>query len=205
FCAFSAAGVLADGVMDFDVLAALLLELPEERAAAHALLSVGASVTLLALEVAGGISAGELRDRGMGEAWDEYRSLRGLDEEGRLLPEMAQALGSPGVLRYEAAARVGDEEALPRDAEVSEGHLKVSAGGELGRALGGAVVLSLELPATLADALEALTLDRREVRDLLFVDEVPIATGWRDSERVDLEDLLEDGDHIDLVLAVGGG
>ena len=41
---------------------------------------------------------------------------------------------------------------------------------------------------------------------LTWVDyDAPIATGWRDSERVDLDDLLVEGDHIDLVLAVGGG
>jgi len=205
FCAFSAAGVIADGVMDLGALAAQLLELQEESAAAESLLSVGASVTLLALEVTGGASSAELRARGMGESWDEYRSLRGLDEEGRVLPEVAEMLGSAGVLRYEEAARVEDERSHPRDAKATEGCLKVSAGGELGRALGGAVELSLRLPASLAEALEVLTEDRRGVRELLFVGGVPIASGWRDGERVDLDDLLEDGDHIDLVLAVGGG
>ena len=141
----------------------------------------------------------------MGESWDEYRSLRGLDEEGRVHPEVAEMLGSAGVLRYEEAARVEDERSHPRDAKATEGCLKVSAGGELGRALGGAVELSLQLPASLAEALEVLTEDRRGVRELLFVGGVPIASGWRDGERVDLDDLLEDGDHIDLVLAVGGG
>ena len=50
-----------------------------------------------------------------------------------------------------------------------------------------------------------LSAERAPVRELLFVGGSPIATGWRDGERVDLDDILADRDHLDLVLAVGGG
>jgi len=201
FCAFSAAGTLADGVIELDELAGELLGMPTERGATEALLAVGASLTLLALEVAGGSVGRAGRTQGL----EEYWRLRGVDAEGNILPEVAASIGTPGVLRWEQAADVLEPEPAQREPEGQRGEVSFAAGGELGRALGGAVILSMHLPATLREALELLSAERAPARELLFVGDSPIATGWRDGERVDLDDVLADRDHLDLVLAVGGG
>jgi hypothetical protein len=147
----------------------------------------------------------------MEEPWEEYWRLRGVDEEGLILPEVAAHIATREVLRWEQAAGGLEPEVPPPGSSegagfsIGAGEVSFAAGGELGRALGDTVVLSMNLPATLSEALEALTAERALVRELLFVNGSPIATAWRDGERVDLDDVLVDEDHLDLVLAVGGG
>ena len=205
FCAFSAAGALADGVIELEELAGELLGVPASRQATEALLATGASLTLLALEVSGGSAPRSPQTRGMEEPWEEYWRLRGVDEEGGILPEVAARIATPEVLLWEQAAGVLEPEVPLSGSSEGAGEVSFAAGGELGRALGGTVALSMNLPATLSEALEALTAERPLVRELLFVNGSPISTGWRDGERVDLDEVLVDGDHLDLVLAVGGG
>ena len=128
-----------------------------------------------------------------------------MDHEGAILPEVAAVIGTSGVLRWEQArAELESSQGVPRSSR-GAGVVSFSAGGELGRALGGRGEVSLTFPAIMSEALDALSGDRASVRELLFVNAAPIATGWRAGERVDLDDALTDGDHIDLVLAVGGG
>lgn len=205
FCAFSAAGALADGVIELDELAGELLRMPTSRGATEALLATGASLTLLALEVSGGTAPRSPQIRDIQEPWEEYWRLRGVDEEGVILPEVAARIGTPGVLRWEEAADELELELPPSESQQEAGRVSFAAGGELGRALGGTVVISMNLPSTLAVALEALSKERAQARELLFVDGLPIATGWRNGARVDLDEVLSDRDHLDLVLAVGGG
>jgi len=205
FCAFSAAGALADGVMELEELAGELLGEPASRLVAEELLARGASLCLLAREVSGAGATGKPSQDDLLEPWEEYRALRGLDAEGAVLPEAAVSVGGPEVLRWEHAVPSGGSVALSRPVAQGAGEVSFSGSGEVGRALGGTVVVPLEFPVTMGVALEALTREREAVRDLLFVNDAPIATGWRDSERVDLDDLLVEGDHLDLVLAVGGG
>ena len=205
FCAFSAAGVLADGVMELDELAAQLLMGVGPEGAAKELLSVGASVTLLSLEVTGGTDKAELEARGLEQPWEEYRRLRGLDEEGRVLAEVGSKVGSAEVLRWEQQLKTAAAVERHESGERALGHVRFAAGGELGRALGGAVSLELELPQPLSDALLLLCDGRSQARELLFVNDAAIAVAWRGGERVDLDELVRDGDQLDLVLAVGGG
>ena len=204
FCAFSAAGALADGVMELEELAGELLGRPASRDAAMELLGRGASLCLLAREVSGTDGGGRPPSEKLSEPWEEYRALRGLDADGAVLPEVAALVGGPEVLRWERSGGVLPL-APPRPMERGAGEVSFSGSGEVGRALGGTVFVALEFPATLGVALEALTLEREVLRGLLFVRGTPITTGWRDEERVDLDDPLADGDHLDLVLAVGGG
>jgi len=205
FCAFSAAGALADGVMELEELAAELLGVPTSSAAREEFLSRGAALCLLALEVTGPRTSGSSSLDELMEPWEEYRALRGLDSAGAVLPEVAAGLGRGGVLRWDRAGSVTEEERPAHSQARGDGELSFSGTGELGHALGDKLVLSVELPLSMREALEVLSRERAEVRKLLFVNESPIATGWRDGERVDLDDQLADGDHLDLVLAVGGG
>lgn len=107
FCAFSAAGLLADGLFTLDELAARLVpqwsSVPD---AGRRLLAVGAGLVLLArrLEELWGAPAGRdlppfARERlSHPSLWPEYRRLRGLDEDGEVLPEVLGAIGETALL-----------------------------------------------------------------------------------------------------------
>lgn len=205
FCAFSAAGVLADGVMELEELAGALLERSPGRAAADELLGRGASLCLLAREVSGLEGAVRPRAEELADPWEEYRALRGLDAEGVVLAEVAACVGGAEVLRWDRAEESGSAVTRGGEAAGGRGVVSFTGVGEVGRALGGRVELELEFPIRLGAALGVLTRGREELRVLLFVKEEAIATGMRAGERVDLEDELADGDQVDLVMAVGGG
>jgi molybdopterin converting factor small subunit len=205
FCAFSAAGVLADGVMELEELAGALLERSPGRAAADELLGRGASLCLLAREVSGLEGAVRPRAEELADPWEEYRALRGLDAEGVVLAEVAASVGGAEVLRWDRAEESGSAVTRGGAAAGGRGVVSFTGIGEVGRALGGRVEVELEFPIRLGAALGVLTRGREELRELLFVKEEAIATGMRAGERVDLEDELADGDQVDLVMAVGGG
>ncbi len=203
FCAFSAAGVLADGVMELEELAARLLGEGAGAAPADELLARGASLCLLARELTGDVAAPQ--EAALKDPWDEYRALRGLDASGRALPEVAAKISSHEVLRWEVM-RPSEERYEPEPVvNRTEGIITFSGSGGIKRALGGSVELSLACPATLNEALLALSEQHPELQELLFVKDAAIVTAWRAGERVDLDGALEDGDQLDLILAVGGG
>ena len=104
FCAFSAAGVLADGVMELGELASRLLGESAGAAPAEELLARGASLCLLARELTGAVVTP--LDKALVDPWDEYRALRGLDASGVVLPELAYSTSQPS--RHQYANAGGD-------------------------------------------------------------------------------------------------
>jgi hypothetical protein len=203
FCAFSAAGVLADGVMDLDEIGARLLSEKTGSSPGEELLARGASLCLLAREVGG--AAGAPPQAALAEPWAEYIALRGLDQRGEVLPEAAATVGDPAVLRWERAAALESESAPPSGPSSGRGEVSFSGTGGVERALDGRVQVSLAFPVKLEEALEVLAEEHEALRALLFVNGAAIATAWRDGERVELDEELAVGDHLDLILAVGGG
>jgi hypothetical protein len=203
FCAFSAAGVLADGVMELGELASGLLGESAGAAPAEELLARGASLCLLARELTGGVVTP--LEAALADPWDEYRTLRGLDASGGVLPEVAAKIGSHEVLRWEVACTQAEESEPERARSGGAGIITFSGSGGIKRALGGSVELPLAFPATLNEALLALSEQHPGVQELLFVKDAAIVTAWRAGERVDLDGALADGDQLDLILAVGGG
>jgi aldehyde:ferredoxin oxidoreductase len=203
FCAFSAAGVLADGVMELGELAARLLGSSAGADPAEELLARGASLCLLARELTGSLESPP--EAKLAEPWAEYRALRGLDAVGAVSPEVAASIGTHEVLRWQMA--LGIEE-LPEEQAAGaggRGAVFFSGTGGIRRALGGSVEVPIDFPVTLRDALVVLSGQHVGVKDMLFVKEEAIVTAWRDGERVDLDSHLWDGDQLDLILAVGGG
>jgi aldehyde:ferredoxin oxidoreductase len=203
FCAFSAAGVLADGVMELGELAVRLLGEGASAAPADELLARGASLCLLARELTGSLESPP--EAKLSEPWAEYRALRGLDAMGAVCPEVAASIGTHDVLRWQMALAT---DGLPEERAAGaggRGTIFFSGSGGIRRALGGSVKVSVDLPMTLRDALVVLSKQRVGVKDMLFVKEEAIVTAWRDGERVDLDSQLWDGDQLDLILAVGGG
>jgi hypothetical protein len=203
FCAFSAAGVLADGVMELGELAARLLGEGAGAEPADELLARGASLCLLARELMGDLVTPPAA--ALAGPWDEYRALRGLNASGGVLSEVAAKIGSHELLRWELA-RASEEESERESVQSGgEGVVTLSGSGGIKRALGGSVELSLVFPVTLNQALVALSEQHPGVKELIFVKDAAIVTAWRAGERVDLDGALEDGDQLDLILAVGGG
>lgn len=203
FCAFSAAGVLADGVIEIEDLAARLLGRDAGGSPADELLARGASLCLLAHELTGGLSAP--LDSSLAAPWEEYRTLRGLDEGGRVSAIALDKIGSHEVLRCGVVEVRKDASRLREVSARAEGVVTFSGSGGIKRALGGPVELALPLPATLDQALHALSERCPGVQELIFVGDEAIVTAWRGAGRVDLDEYLEDGDELDLILAVGGG
>lgn len=205
FCAFAAAGVLADGVLGLDGLAAAL----EPGLDGGALLDRGATLVALVAEAAQRMGAprrppeeGDLLEA---EAWPAYRALRFLDEEGGLLPE-----GSAGALLARGASPepAGVTPPEPQVHPVPEGVGRVAlgaggAGGALGRALGADV--ELPLPATVRQVLEAAASRWPDAAPLLLDGPRPLPTVYRAGRLLGPDEVVHPGERLELVLAVSGG
>ncbi|MSR61264.1 MAG: hypothetical protein EXS08_02285 [Planctomycetes bacterium] len=217
FCAFSAAGLLADGLCAVDELARWILpaalRAPEDaewaaRAPGARLLAAGANLVLArrALNACYGASVDQdqpafaraaLAQPGM---LDEYRALRGLDERGVPHSAARAAFGTPRVLELARLA-----ESMPEHvAETTEvrgalvhGVVTLRARGELWR-------VALGLPASLARVLRAAETHRDAAPSYFAGDELVPAV-WRGGKRLAPGDLVTAGDVLELVTAIGGG
>ncbi len=226
FCAFSAAGLVADGtggLADLDALAGWILpaalaepEDPEWRARSPGarLLAAGANLVLLRRELNRLWGAAPDQDRpafararleqpGM---LDEYLWMRGLDEHGFPRPEALARLGTPRVLDLdlERLACAASPAPAPPQAR-SPGRVSLRASGPLARVLGDERELELELPATLVSLLEHAAANDAHVRSQLFTGTRLIPAVWRSGRRLMREDWIESGDVLDLVTAISGG
>ncbi|MFT5051026.1 MAG: aldehyde:ferredoxin oxidoreductase [Chlamydiales bacterium] len=221
FCAFSAAGLLADGVLDLDQLARLVL--PSARGAAStpgaALLEIGAQLVWLhhlwneragvSLDDRPAWAAPDLALEGM---LDEYRRWRGLDGQGRLTPEASLAWGAmptpsagsaSGSPSGAALAATPAARTLP-DAGTSA-EVTLTGWGPLRAGLGASGRVQLSLPATVADALRAGAEAYPGAAPWLWRAEQPIPAVYRAGRRLDPADAVHAGDILELVVAVSGG
>jgi len=226
FCAFSTAGLLADGLSDLDALAAKILprELREaggEWAAlgpGARLLAAGANLVLLrrALD-AGRAEADEERPAWARARLDEpgmlaeYKEWRGLDDAGVPLPERLAALGTPAArttrpVGVDGGAAATAPAAGPRASGVRvNGRVELRAMGTLRDALGGRTSCELPLPATVLEVLGVLAEGDEGARRRLLDGALPIPTVWRAGARLAPESTVEAGDVLELVTAIGGG
>jgi len=224
FCAFSAAGLVSDGLVEIDELARWIL--PEAlRAPADArwaarppgerLLAAGANLVLARRELnrlygmasdadRPAFARAALDEPGM---LDEYRALRGLDARGAPCPEARAYLGTPDVLALGLESlrspRSSVRTSLP--AARVRGRVTLRAGGELGSALGEACEVELELPASVQDVLLRAAGERASAREHLFARGEPVPAVWRAGQRLSARDLVATGDVLELVTAIAGG
>jgi hypothetical protein len=175
------------------------------------LLALGASIALLQRATATRMGVG--RPRGGDPALshpsllEEYLHLRGIDREGRPL-ERALALLGDELLLDQALALDGESVvATPTHAPArrARGRITFGAGGPLGRELAVHATLEAEFPALLRECIEALALRAPKAAPWLVLDGRMVPQAWRAGQRLEPDDHVEDGDHIDLVIAVGGG
>ena len=226
FCAFSAAGLLSDGLASPDELAEWILpatlRAPEDprwgaRAPGERLLAAGANLVLgrRALNALYGVASdadrprfarAELAEAGMLE---EYLALRGLDDEGRPRAETSARLGTPELLDLARAALAGAAEgtelAEHASAAAGRGRVTLRASGGLALVLGATRELELALPATVAGALRAFADADEAARVRLFSGEQLVPAVWRAGRRLAPADAVASGDVLELVTAIGGG
>ena len=232
FCAFSAGGLLADGVTTLDELAvAVAPELEGSRGAARELLGRGASLVLLRRQLVERWrpelgddtptwAAERLALPGM---LDEYRELRGLDERGVPTADARRGLATAALVdgALEACRRQSAEEHLAssgsasssgspfsaRDANgepAANGRVCISGMGSLREQLAGAEELELPLLATLREVLQLLG-ERAPAISSVVTGDAPLVSVWREGRALFPDDRIESGDRLELLLAVAGG
>jgi aldehyde:ferredoxin oxidoreductase len=216
FCAFSAAGTLADGVLDLDRLAQALGHVDGDE-----LLALGASIVLArrSLETRWGIGGERDRPSALVERLDRpemlpaYRAARGIDADGAPLGEVWENLGRRRLARPWAAPvlEATAVEIEPARASLAEHsptavvEITVRATGTLADALGAPVGLQLFPGATVGDLMGELARRHPNAERLLGEPVRSPVSVWRAGLRLDVDTALVDGDRIDLVLAIAGG
>jgi len=215
FCAFSAAGLLADGVCGLDALARAL-----SFRSGRSLLAGGASILLVVRDLNrrwGARSEDDhpawaresLRAPGM---WPEYSSWRGLDASGGPSAEAWELLGEEAILDLAGDSRTEPPLVQERPATKPRvrGRVLLRCHGPLARELGAAgpadlVEVEADLPASLREVLDAAARDHPAARRHLFQRGAPVPAAYRVSRRLDPEDPIDAGDILDLVVALTGG
>ncbi len=209
FCAFSAAGLVSDGVFGLDDLAALLAPrcLPSggrEWLAAGALLVLLQRELLALLGVPGPAEeapwlAPFLELPGM---YDEYALLRGLDQNSAVSEEALARMGQAALLDVglESLAPCAPPELPLAPGPRSLGRLRWRASGALAEDLGAAGQLEADLPITVSDFLAALAHQGPSARAL-----IERALVHSQGRRLGAKDLLHEGAELDLVVLISGG
>jgi hypothetical protein len=203
FCAFSAAGLLTDGILTLEELGARL-EFPD-------MLEAGAQALLLLAELQGIAPSG---------LDPEYAALRGLGPDGRV-EAWAREAAEKGRLVRTAMERLLALEAqsgiaAARQHAGGEGAGSQSAGngraagrftfvlhGTLAQHFGPERVVECELPCRLDEALErllALGGERAGAREWLLQ-----ASAWRAGKKLERGAWVREGERVDLVVALSGG
>lgn len=234
FCAFSAAGLLADGVCSLDELAAWIAPaaLRGESGASRTcsigerMLAAGASIATLQRALNARLGARAEHDRpefaraaldrpGM---WAEYAQLRGVDASGGPCAETWASVGEPSILdtRLPFARPV----AGPPSAALSSAAAATNAHGEprlagavclrttgaLARIVGGDARFELDLPLPLAAVLVEIERAYPAARGALVRGNGDIVPAvYRAARRLAETDLVHAGDELHLVVALSGG
>ncbi|MFT7676474.1 MAG: aldehyde:ferredoxin oxidoreductase [Planctomycetota bacterium] len=220
FCAFSAAGLLADGVTDLDGLALAIApaavlgdeglghspgaRLLTAGASLHAALRLLAEHWGLAFPAIPEWAAERLAAPGV---LDEYRVLRGLSVDSCLAPERAALIGMAGI---RPAPPQAADSPVPAPAPVtgnpvSPGLVRLHASGSFGRRLGSPLELSLALPARAQDVIALAAEKAPKAADWLLREGSVLPAIWRDGKLVPASGLIQAGDELELVLAIAGG
>lgn len=223
FCAFSAAGLLADDVCGLDGLAeavapdSIVRDMELGSTPGERLLSAGASLlaALRLLRRRAGRPPRSVPDwararlslPGVG---DEYRALRGLDDAGELQPGAEERIGRKAI--RVAPPRAGREPAAgartraePAPEGRRTGRVTLRAQGALGRRLGAPLTLECELPASVGEILGLAAERMPAAADWLLREGRPLPGVWRAGELLGGGESVLDGDLLELVLAVSGG
>lgn len=208
FCSFSAAGLLADGVLDPDALAELLaprsLRTSREftRNPGRAWLATGRELIELqrtfAVDDPGLEPVGEPGSP-LRRAWLEYR--RAVD--GGSMPGHDERDGAPrGGIRDRA-----EEVGAPREASgaAGDGRVRLRCHGELARHLSAESSRELADSRTLGELLERLEGEIPSLRGRLLGSSGPIPSIYRAGRRLGMADRIHGGETLDLVLAIRGG
>jgi aldehyde:ferredoxin oxidoreductase len=230
FCAFSAAGLLADGVCDVDELArwiapaTLRAECAAEATGSigERLLAAGASIATLQRALNAHLGATGEHDRPAfaratldgPQMWPEYASLRGVDASGAPSRATWERVGDPSILDTRrpflaSESRVRREPgatpssvAEPR----SIGVVCLRTTGFLERALGKDARVELDLPIPLVQALLEIERARPAITGMLVRAGGEIVPAvYRAARRLDGQDLVRAGDELHLVVALSGG
>ncbi len=213
FCAFSAAGLLAESVCTLDQLAAWL-----GFSDGEAMIAAGAGVVLArrALDTRYGVGADRDRPPSLAASLDRagmleaYRSARGLDSSGHPLPEVWASIGGRRLGRPWSANSAGpggrpNEARDLRPAPERVVRVRLRATGPLLDALGERVALTLDGEATVRGLLTDLSGSGGALARLLGPPGAGTISVWREGRRLGPGDLLRDGDVLDLVQAIAGG
>lgn len=220
FCAFSAAALLADGVLDLDGIAAWIA--PEAVRATlgtsgRALLAAGASIALVQRDLARSFGARGSDDVPAFAAHvlhdpsllSEYRRYRGLDAEGAPTAEAWAAAGTLAVLDLarETTPAAPPEPGHPEFAASARrlGTVRVRATGPIGAALRAPLEVELMLPARTLEVLQALAAARPEAGGWLVRGGTAVPVVSRGGARVVPEGWVEAGDVLHLTVAISGG
>ncbi|MBK7875904.1 MAG: hypothetical protein IPJ77_09145 [Planctomycetes bacterium] len=141
-----------------------------------------------------------------GGAWSAYVARRGLDPRGRVEPAAWAALGTHALLERgsEDSDTPHDRAAEPAGVPAT-GRLSVRAQGPLGRLLAGRARFETELPATAGRVLAALAAAAPRAAPFLVADGRPVAIVVRGGRRLREDELVRDGDELDLVVVLSGG
>jgi len=222
FCAFSAAALLADGVLDLDGIAHWISPAAVRAtmgSSGRALIAAGASIALVQRDLARAFGARPeddcppyaaelLLDPSM---LPEYRRYRGLGADGAPTASAWAAAGKLSVLELAGDALTApraDHERAP-DASLAAdrrtGRVRVRASGPLGVALAAPLELELPLPARALDVLHAAAVARPAARAWLVRDGVAVPVVSRAGVRIAPEAWVEAHDVLDLTVALSGG
>lgn len=223
FCAFSAAGLLADGLLTLDGLATRLFD--------TRLYPAGASPGAFALGLGAAlIERRRAFDRRLGAAlgslppapinsddWRALERLRGLDCEPLDTDWESLPLWSePRACPLPVASPIGASDIFSQASDASatalvpsqRGWVQLAAIGALGRALAqrpDGNTVHLDLPATLGEALAAAAHGQPELLARLFQGPRLLPEVWRAGQRLSPADSVCAGDRLDLILAIAGG
>ena len=225
FCAFSAAGLLADGVVDLDRLAAWLLEdaSADGTSPGTRLLERGADLLAFAsaLEARWRAQGGRPEpapDPELASAIAEVQALRGVGSDGALPPALLGGIGTgtlfrSGLERVRATAPTAGpvQETEGAEPDSGPGPVRLRASGPLAQrlavagAVDGALDLAIDAPRRLTVLLEELVAAEPSLESWLLRDGAVLPAVWRAGRRLRGDDRVRPGDELELVLAIAGG
>ena len=228
FCAFSAVGLLSDGVLSLEELARRILpvRIREETGPgwngwplSERLMALGANLILLQRRIddllggRGGpppFARTLLEARGM---LPEYRLVRGFDDEGDAPPRFGsmEVWSRERVRWLEVASSEAEREAPSPGAEDgpngprAPGSITLRSSGALAEILGRECFLRARLPLPLGQVVRALSDENSRATRWLFSGKEILPGFWRDGVRLREGSPVASGDVLEVVLAISGG
>src|SRR5204862_3592940 len=130
----------------------------------------------------------------------------GIDRNGRPTQSALARIGDDRILDLALALEINPDESVQnaRPTALAPGRITFGASGPLRRALDSQTALEREFPALLLDCVNEIAHRVPPAAGWLVLDGRVVPQVWRDGKRLEPSDWLSDGDHIELVIAVGG-